>query len=326
LEEAVIPQASTIDPEKIRKELSELWITMGKEKDVDSGVLRACSMTLIAAVDEAEDPMAIGETLAMLMREHPSRAIVVRVRDSEEQYLSSQVLAQCWMPFGNRRQICCEQVEIVAATVSLEDLPAVLLPLTVADLPVVLWARSAAGIGALKGIAGKIIVDSSILGGLHGVQNLSRTNRVGDLAWARLTRWRELIAQIFENKCYLAELPGLTRVRITFAGRRPATSAFYLAAWLNRGEVVWEPGAQSAVALENAAGEVHTRISLIGGAMSGESSGESIRVNVKGHITHAVFPEPSDYTMLREELSIAGRDPVFESVLPRALRLSEDFL
>ena len=81
---------STIDPEKIRKQLSDLWVDLAKEKDGDAGVLRACSMTLIAAVDEADDPAQIGETIAMLMREHPSRAIVVRVRDSSEFYLSAQ--------------------------------------------------------------------------------------------------------------------------------------------------------------------------------------------------------------------------------------------
>ena len=47
------------------------------------------------------------------------------------------------MPFGHRRQICCEQIEITASDVSLPDVPAVVLPLAVADLPVMLWCRSA---------------------------------------------------------------------------------------------------------------------------------------------------------------------------------------
>jgi glucose-6-phosphate dehydrogenase assembly protein OpcA len=273
-------------------------------------------MTLIAAVDESDDPAEIGETIAMLMREHPSRAIVVRVRDSPEHYLASQVLAQCWMPFGDRRQICCEQVEIFASAVSLSDLPAVLLPLTVADLPVVLWARSMAGMNALKGIAGKVIVDSARLGGLAEVRELAKTHRVGDLAWVRLTRWRELIAQIFENKSYLAELDSLTRARLTYTGERPTASEFYLAAWLERGETIWQRGDHSVAALEYASGDVHTRVAV---------TGESVEVNVRGHTTHAIFPEPTDYTLLREELSIAGRDAVFETVLPKAARLAEDF-
>jgi glucose-6-phosphate dehydrogenase assembly protein OpcA len=309
---------STIDPEKIRKQLSDLWVDLAKEKDGDAGVLRACSMTLIAAVDEADDPAQIGETIAMLMREHPSRAIVVRVRDSSEFYLSAQVLAQCWMPFGDRRQICCEQVEITASLASLGDLPAVLLPLMVADLPVMLWARSRAGIGVLGGIAGKIVVDSDTASDISGVVELSKHHRVGDMAWARLTRWRELIAQIFENKCYLAELGSLTRARITYTGKQPKASACYLAAWLDRSETIWEQGEEDAVALENAAGEVHTRIRRTGG--------EGVEVTVHEQVTNAVFPVATDYTLLREELSIAGRDGVFEGILSRATELSERFV
>ena len=66
-----------------------------------------------------------GETLALLMREHPSRAVVVRVRDVDAPELEAKVLAQCWMPFGQRRQICCEQIEISTSNASLVDVPAV---------------------------------------------------------------------------------------------------------------------------------------------------------------------------------------------------------
>lgn len=309
--------SSTIDPEKIRKELSDLWVDLAKEKEADAGVLRACSMTLIAAVDEEDDPAQIGETIALLMREHPSRAIVVRVRDSSEFYLSAQVLAQCWMPFGDRRQICCEQVEITSSLPSLGDLPAVLLPLRVADLPVVLWARSLSGMKALSGIAGKVILDSGGSADFACLLEAAKIQRVGDLAWVRLTRWRELIAQIFENKCYLAELSDLTRARITYTGERPTTSAFYLAAWLERSETIWERGEEDTLALETSSGSVHTRIRRTGG--------ESVEVTIHEQVTNTVFSASTDYALLREELSIAGQDAVFEAVLPRAAALAEKF-
>jgi glucose-6-phosphate dehydrogenase assembly protein OpcA len=317
-----VSAASTIDPAKILKDLSELWVSLAKEKDSEAGVLRACSMTLIAAVEETEDPGHIGETIAKLMREHPSRAIVVRIRDSKDQFLASQVLAQCWMPFGVRQQICCEQVEITASVASLQDVPAVVLPLTVADLPVFLWCRALSGLDALAGlaaagIAGKVIIDGEKLAAFAQVSELAKRYRIADLAWTRLTRLRELIAQIFENKCYLAELPGLTRVRITYEGERPTVSAFYLAAWLERKEVIWERGERSAMALENADGQVHTAIRTV--------SGENLEVSVRGQVTHVVFPESSDYTLLREELSIPGRDEMYEAALPRAEKLAAEF-
>ncbi|MCU1261958.1 MAG: Glucose-6-P dehydrogenase subunit-like protein, partial [Bryobacterales bacterium] len=317
--------SATIDPEKIRAELSELWVTLANdpESGESGGVLRACSMTLVTGVDESDDPAQVGETLASLMREHPSRAIVIRLRETGEPFLSSRVFAQCWMPFGHRRQICCEQVEITSSDASLADVPAVVLPLTVADLPIMLWCRSARlfslpAFSALAGIAHKIIIDSSGFpqraSALDDVQAFAGKQRVADLSWTRLTRWRELIAQIFENRCYLAELGSITSVRILFEGEEPAPSAFYMGAWLaaclkRSGAspvLAWERSDASSVILETAEG-VHTSIR--------QADQSTVDVRVRNHESRTVFPPFDDYSLLREELSIPGRDPVYEAVL-----------
>ncbi len=133
---------AAIRPERLLKDLRNLWVDLGK--DEPSGVLRACAMTMIVVVEEERDAQAIGETLASLMHEHPSRAIVLRVRSEEEPSLSARVFAQCWMPFGSRQQICCEQVEIISSLASFADVPAVLRSLAVPDLPVVLYCPSEA--------------------------------------------------------------------------------------------------------------------------------------------------------------------------------------
>ena len=159
-----------IKPDKILKELSELWTNMGKPEEGEDqshggGLLRACAMTLISFVDDEEDSIALGEILATLMKEHPSRAVVVRVKEGED-YLSARVFAQCWMPFGQRRQICCEQVEITASMDCLAEVAAIVGPLAVPDLPRVILLRSARVVrsGAIRKIlplGDKIIVDSS---------------------------------------------------------------------------------------------------------------------------------------------------------------------
>ena len=59
------------------------------------------------------------------MREHPSRLVVLRVKPGEEASLSERVFAQCWIPFGGRQQICCEQIEITTTEAGLKDVPAV---------------------------------------------------------------------------------------------------------------------------------------------------------------------------------------------------------
>ncbi len=158
---------SSVQPEKILKELEKLWIEMGQgEPDKSNPVLRACSMTFLVALDEDDDAQAAGETLAELMHEHPSRAIVLRIDTRPGETLEAVVLAQCWMPFGRRQQICCEQIEIRASASRLEEVPRIVMGVMVPDLPVVLWCRGAGlcrdeRFQKLFPMIDKVIVDSA---------------------------------------------------------------------------------------------------------------------------------------------------------------------
>ena len=230
--------STTVAPEKILKELSALWVEEGKLGA--SGVLRACTMTLVVIAEEADDAGALGETTAALMPEHPARAIMVRLRAGGERALSERVYQQCWKPFGQRQQICCEQIELTASDAALGDLPSVLLPLIVADLPVILWCRSPRLLdmpefGEIAGMATKVVLDSAAFGDASdAIRRLAdeqgRGRHVGDLAWTRLTRWREMLARVFENREYLARLNAISEVKVTW-GPGFEAAAWYLAAW-----------------------------------------------------------------------------------------------
>ena len=160
-----------IKPDDILKQLRIYWAGLGAHDAQDAGstgndgLLRACSMTLICFADDEEDAQALNEMLASLMREHPSRLIVVRLRDGEDE-LAAQVSSQCWMPFGHQQQICCEQVEVTASINRLADVASIVAPLAAADLPRLIVLRSARIVraGALRkvlALGDKIIVDSS---------------------------------------------------------------------------------------------------------------------------------------------------------------------
>ncbi len=232
---------AAIKPDRILQELSRLWTDMAKSdasgspadsSDNDNGVLRACAMTLISFVDDEEDSMALGNIIGGLMKEHPSRAIVVRLKEGED-FLDARVFAQCWMPFGHRRQICCEQVEVTASMDRLADVASLIAPLAVPDLPRVILLRSARIVraGALRkvlSLGDKIIVDSSRpgapgfgeLGGLLDAGHIT-----GDLAWTRLTELRALLAQLLDGR-------EAQRITIEYAGKEAGPEARYLEAWL----------------------------------------------------------------------------------------------
>jgi Glucose-6-phosphate dehydrogenase subunit len=327
--------ATAVQPEKILKDLAKLWIDLGKEDSQkgSAGVLRACAMTLIASVEEEADAAAVEETLAELMHQHPSRAIVLRVCPDQESALDARVFAQCWMPFGRRQQICCEQIEITASPSRVDDLPKLMLGLMVPDLPVVLWCRSERLVSDpsfqhLFPLASKIIVDTEHFAdpatGLAFVRNLNSEGRVvADLAWTRLTRWREGIAHIFDNQKALQHLSEIATVTISHSApdaNHPLPSRLtYLSAWFKRTlsskfELVFKT-------TQVESDRIIQGIELDGPNFSASvelaselgSSAAVVRVD---QLTRRIpFPKLTDYDLLREELSILGPDPVFKRCL-----------
>jgi glucose-6-phosphate dehydrogenase assembly protein OpcA len=328
--------SSTIAPDRILQDMAELWVSLGKQGEGEHGVLRACSMTLLVAAEESDDAMAIGETLAALMPEHPSRAIVIRVAAGRTE-LAARVFAQCWTPFSQRRQICCEQIEISASDASLPDLAAVVLPLLAPDLPVFLWCRSARlfrlpAFAQFAAIAQKLVIDGSAFDDPGGIlKELSAAVAAGhclaDLCWTRLTRWRELIAQIFENREQAAQLSQISEIRIAYGGRATPVPAFYMAAWLRNG--LAKLGVKARTRFDAApapGGPPLQRVELLapGGAIAsiGLVEGHAAEVRVAGMVNRALLPTASDYALMREELGIPGHDAVFERAVTDAAQLA----
>lgn len=319
--------AAAVRPDKILKDLAKLWVDLGKqdsEKD-SAGVLRACAMTLIAAVEQESDAAAVGETLGELMHQHPSRAIVLRVCPDPGAALDARVFAQCWMPFGRRQQICCEQIEITAAPSRVEDLPNLVLGLTVPDLPVVLWCRGEP-IRNLFPLANKIILDTERSGAAHpttGIEQVRQFTREGynvaDLAWTRLTRWRDSIAQMFDNQAARQHLAAVDTVVVTHSGApapEPLPSRLvYLKSWLER--TMPSPFRLLLQASATDSGRTIGGIELRGPGFSAcvtlEGAAAVLRVD---DLTRRIpFPKLSDYELMREELGILGIDPVFRRCL-----------
>jgi glucose-6-phosphate dehydrogenase assembly protein OpcA len=326
----------SIAPEKILRELTDLWVTLGKEThgDAADGALRACSMTLVALTEETDDTAELGETIAALMPQHPARVIVVRLRGAGERMLSERVSAQCWMPFGQHRKVCCEQVEITATDAALADLASVVLPLAEADLPLILWCRSARILGMpefqqIAAMAHRVILDSAALpdarAALARMAGKSvRGVLLGDFSWTRLTRWRAILSQIFENRQNLAELQGIAKVTVVATGE-PPVAAWYMGAWVMdalAGAGV-HPDFHMQCTGESQPGEVQS-IVLSGAAFSAELErrGARLIVTVGGLAYCNHLPALTEYSLLEEELRIVGHDAVFEKTLVSAQRLS----
>lgn len=317
---------ATARAEDLLRELDQVWGTLGKQQSETGGVLRACAMTLVALVEDNANQIDVGETLAQLMHDHPSRAIVVRVGKENGSRLEGRAFAECWMPFGRRQQICCEQIEIQASLSSLGNVPAVLRGLLVPDLPVVLWVRSPnllrqASVQEFIELAHKVIIESRAFDDwrwlMDQVKSLaSQKKAAADLAWTRITRWRELISQVFEDPQFAAKAKSITHAVIRHSSPEPGPAATYLSEWLKQ-----SIGDSCTVSFEASQVTKFWQIQQV--ELQGEGIHVSIQrtdksvvdVQVNSLQTCSVFPTLKESDLLREELSIPCVDPVFEKVL-----------
>jgi glucose-6-phosphate dehydrogenase assembly protein OpcA len=318
---------AAIRPERLLKDLRNLWVDLSR--DEPAGVLRACAMTLIVVVEEERDAQAINESIASLMHENPSRTIVLRVRSGSERALSARVFAQCWMPFGSRQQICCEQVEIISSLASFWDVTSVLRGLTVPDLPVVLYCPSEAlwplpEFTALLPLASKLIIDSNgkenSPSALIYLNNLPNTTGLlkADLVWSRLTPWRESIAQIFEDPSRLRSVYDLEEISILYhSAHGEPSSVYYLAGWF-----MSVLGAGAKIRIAPGVGPDHANIAHV--ALTGPklkatidlTAEDTAEVFVNGERQQlTVFPHIDYCEALRQELAVVGKDPQFDDAL-----------
>jgi glucose-6-phosphate dehydrogenase assembly protein OpcA len=318
-----------VSAEKLLSELAGKWADLGKEsvEQSQSGVLRACAMNLLVCVEGSED---LSEILAEVVHEDPSRLIVVRALpdgDAPSAELSGRVLTQCWMPFGRRQQICCEQIEITASKGQLGDVASIARGLWEADLPIVIWFRNDGlllepGLQPLIAMAHKVIVDTRSAAepraALRKLRALAAEGKwTGDLAWTRLTRWRSAIAQVFENPGCRKAAASLHTAKITHNRSRAPMSARYLAAWIRQSLPDQMVDVTFASGGADHGWELH-QVELLGEAVQVAVTRKDqhvVEVAWNGFQAAHVFPVQSDSVLLREELRILGRDPLFEAAL-----------
>lgn len=305
---------ATVNPERVLKDLRELWEQLAQEQK-ESGVLRACAMTLIVIAEDEADCEHVRQTLGVLMHDHPSRAIVLKAAEGAD--ISARVFAECWMPFGSHQQICSEGIEMTADVANLADVAHLLLPLIVPDLQVVLWCRgprffSTRYFDPLFPLAQKIIVDSESASNARGAiavlkELRSRGERIADLAWTRLTGWRQAIANLFDD----APLK-ISDVRIDYGGPL-STGVLYFSRWMElcvpgarveSGHVEGDPGVR-AVVLSGKDGSLTAR----------HADSGLLELSAGGRTSCLVLPAADAEAVMRAELSITGADPVYEALL-----------
>lgn len=360
----------------LEKEISELWRSAGEDSAGAEAVLRAAALTLLVYVESPEAGEEVRDLVGTVSEQNPCRVILMIAQPQDgPEGLRSWVSAKCKCDpsVAGRKQIRCEEIAIRATGGAVRDLGSVVLPLTLSGLPVYFWWRSGRFVppdyfDQILRVSSHVLVDSARFknpaSDLAALAQLvrGRTSHIAfvDLNWARLTPWRELIAQCFDNPEVRGYAGKLRRVRIEYESHSPRRAAqeaqaLLIAGWL-ASRLEWRPigpGSQSPDGTRtfrakspDGAVEIQRLARTFDGGGSGvcfsitlEAAGEppasfrldrgcdgrsvTTRAEIQGHppVTRTVRLElVEEAQLLNGELQFSGRDRIFEESLASIAR------
>jgi glucose-6-phosphate dehydrogenase assembly protein OpcA len=238
-------------------------------------------------VEAAED------VLSGLAERHPSRTVVLFPEPDEADGLDGDVEVDVY-PGGEGRKICTETIRVRLRGQRASAPASVVQPLLLPDLPAFLRWRGMPPFGApefeqLVDVVDRLIVDSTEWPDLPAtyarLPEIFDRVAVSDIAWARTSRWRPMLASLWPD------IAGVKRLRV----KGTAAQGHLLAGWLRS-------RLQHPVELE-----LEQSDRLVGVELDGEP---------------APFPPgdpPSGADLLSEELDRFARDKVYEGAVRAAI-------
>ena len=372
LTELGTPLEGTVTADAVEEALALSWRQNRQVQSDVQPVARASVLSLIVCVVDRSATRRVLQAIHDLSRQHPSRTIIL-LPDLKAIDTDVKVWHTTGISSGSdqERVVFGEQVVIAARGSAINYLPSLTDQLMLTDLPSFLWwagdlssARSML-FERLTGLADRLVVDSSDFGSLAAsMDQLYRLARrrhqpcaPSDLNWARLTPWRELVAQFFDSPTLRPHLYHLDDVAVEYrasSGAGPA-QACLLVSWLAR-QLGWrldesptiQPGGGSLDRLRRPDGGM-VRVSLR--PVTGSGIDGLVRVSLgAGRVAHflaareddsghvlteaevsgapilrriARYEPPDLSSLLADEMMLFQRDFVYETSLRLAVDLSD---
>jgi len=201
------------------------------QASLDAPSMRTSVMTHLAWVPE-EWAGPARAALAGMAERHPSRtALLIPEPDAAQNRVDATVSLACYDVPGSDRGVCSEVIELRLKGARAKAPASIALPLLISDLPVFLRWRGmppwrSPELEQLVDVVDRLIVDSTEWDELpHSYAHLAELFdrvAVSDIAWARTSRWRRLLASLWPD---IADV-GTVRVHGT------AAQALLIGGWL----------------------------------------------------------------------------------------------
>jgi glucose-6-phosphate dehydrogenase assembly protein OpcA len=226
--------AATTSPASIEHQLAQL---RGEAAGVEDGI-RTHIVDLVSYADDPAVADEIAAAIAGLRHSRPSRALIVCGQPDATEVAAEPSVFCSPMQEGGKAIVCCELVRLdgpaagdalasMAASLLLPDLPVFLLWLAPPDFERPVFR-------ALRSLTTRLVTDSTrfpeTLAALGALIAQDR-EVVTDLAWTKITGWREVVASIFDDPDARGALAKLEHVAIDYV-RGSDAQARLLGGWL----------------------------------------------------------------------------------------------
>lgn len=219
-----INEEQRVDVSAIERSLAELWRT---DKEGEQAVTRAALWNVVAHTSSSELHAQASETLGLASASVPQRTINIRANSASEPELSSWISANCHL-IGGGKQVCSEEISIVAGGDRIHRVPPLVSALLLPDMPVAIWwlgdlpNEHEQYVESLLEPADRLIVDSVYFDSPADLALISRvaeqtTTAPADLNWVRLEEWRTATASVFDPPHMRSRLGAVNRVRVVAA-------------------------------------------------------------------------------------------------------------
>jgi glucose-6-phosphate dehydrogenase assembly protein OpcA len=203
-------------PDAIEAALREL---LKERHSENGGYVPARVLNMVAFVD-ARYSGEIANRLRGVGRYHASRLVVLSYDPQRERLDAHASVASEGDPTPGGLALLRETVVVDIGAQHLDDLPTIVDPLVVSDLPTLLWSPHGhpEAVQALLGLAQAVLLDSIDepiwRAAIERAQALSEQAYVVDLAWLRSMPWRERIASTFDPPQMRRELAGIAALDV----------------------------------------------------------------------------------------------------------------
>lgn len=330
-----------VPADSIAEELAQLWSDAGAgpepqdeegaSESSSSTLVRACGLTVIGIAANEDDLARLSPSIGAATVVVPSRTLLVGLCDEVVGGLRAEISAFCSIGGKGNKQVCQEQVILRSTRDRALDLPSLITPLLITDLPAVLVVPDSrllfsSVVEPLLQAVDLLVVDTrgtedlrSVTARLVEIRADHPRLAVRDLAYERLLAWREAIADSYDE--VLDRHGRLSKVEASCVKGNPEGSL--LLGWIeSRLQADLKPDVR--INNQHEDGERITAIHLEADTPRGPYASrfeQSGRFVVLMHEEDGVSscdlprPSPNDVEILIRLLSDPEQDPVYDATL-----------